>query len=67
MKTKYELRYQCSKSEDGKMLSMRFAFYPTKKEAIKQARFLSKNENDRFYFVVKTQTENIFKVGTIKT
>ena len=57
-KTKYELRYCIG---DG--LAMRFAYYRNKKEAVEAAKFLSKKENDRRYYVKKVVEQIIFSVG----
>jgi hypothetical protein len=55
-KIKYEVRYQFDKCFSGC-----FATYTDKAEAIKTAKFQSKHENNRLYFVKEIKSTIIFK------
>jgi|GEM_PF-3773029 len=57
-KIKYELRYFIDDN-----ISARFATYTDKEEAIGVAKFQSKHEEDRIYFVKMITEQVIFFVG----
>ncbi len=61
IKTNYELRYLVKSSDY--ISSTRFASYTNKAEAIRTARFMSKKNNHRIYYIRKITGQVIFKIG----
>ena len=58
IKVKYEARYFIDEN-----IPARFATYVDKEEAIGVAKFQSKHEDDRIYFVIKVTEQVVFFVG----